>query len=153
MKRPFFIFLLSFFLFCYFFQCKKDDKQVNPVNIVLYNQPLDTIQHYILGKWKLVYTGREGCSGCKYYCNSCFIEFTSTNRVLVPRNDGTFTVDTTIEWIRDIGTYINDSTYLMKFYNKDGYPYTYVIDRIYYDTLEYHDYGSDPFFYHNIKQN
>lgn len=131
--------------------CNKDSN-TGPVNIVLYDKPLETIQHYIHGKWKFVY-GRGGiCSTCMHYCDSCFIEFTSDNRVLVPNRDGTYLVDTTIEWIRDVATYTNNEyTYLMKFYDKYGYPSVYVIDRIYYDTLIYHDNSADAIFYHFIK--
>jgi len=148
MKKFALIIPLTFILLCCVIQCKKDA----PLNIVLYNQPLKTIQHYIQGKWRLVY-GKGGISSnTMIYCDKCFIEFTSTNRVLVPNEDGTFLTDTTIQWIRDIGTYTyGDSTYLMKFYDKYGYPNIYVIDKIYYDTLIYHDNSADPVFYHYVK--
>ena len=138
--------VISFF----FMQCKTDD--VTPTNIILYNQPLETIQHYIQGKWKFVY-GKGGIiSNTKYYCDDCFIEFTSQNRVLIPNKVGGYLADTTIEWIRDIGTYTNgEYTYIMKFYDKYGYPNVYVIDKVYDDTLIYHDNSSDAIFYHYIK--
>ena len=151
MKMPFFIFLLSLFLFCCCFQCKKDDKQVNPVNIVLYNQPLDTIQHYILGKWKFVY-GKGGiCGSCIHYCNNCYVEFTSDNKFI--SNTYAITSDSTIiHWVRDVGTYTNaDSTYLMAIKDIQGVPWVYVIEQIYNDSLIYHDNSSDAIFYHFIK--
>ncbi|NOZ46758.1 MAG: hypothetical protein GXO79_08235 [Chlorobi bacterium] len=132
--------------------CKKE--ATSSVNIVLYDKPLATIQHYIQGKWKFVYGKGGFCGTCLHYCDSCFIEFTPDNRVLVPNRDGTYSTDTTIEWVRDIGTYTNnDSTYLMKFYDKNGYPNIYVIERIYHDTLIYHDNSSDAIFYHYIRYN
>lgn len=132
--------------------CKKDD--TTPTNVILYDKPLETIQRYIQGKWKLVYSKGGFCGTCKYYYDNSFIEFTSNNRVLVPKYDGTYLTDTTIEWVRDIGTYTNnDSTFLMKFYDKYGNPNVYVIEQIYYDTLIYHDNSSDAMFYHYVKSN
>ena len=150
MIRKFFLIPVSILLLCCLIQCKKEV----PLNLFLYNQPLKTIQHYIQGKWRLVY-GKGGISSnTMIYCDKCTIEFTSTNRVLVTNEDGIFLSDTTIQWIRDIGTYTyGDSTYLMKFYDKYGYPSVYVIERIYYDTLIYHDNSADPVFYHYVKSN
>src|SRR5664280_2068948 len=59
--------------------CKKDPK---PTNIVLYNKPLETIQQYIHGKWRLVY-GKGGiCGTCMFPCDNCFVEFTATNKTV-----------------------------------------------------------------------
>jgi hypothetical protein len=148
MKKSFLVILSTAIMLCCFIQCKKNV----PLNIVLYTQPLKTIQHYIQGRWRFIY-GKGGISSnTMIYCDKCFTEFTSANRVLVTNGDGTFLADTTIQWIRDIGSYTyGDSTYLMKFYDKHGYPNVYVIDRIYYDTLIYHDHSADPVFYHYVK--
>jgi len=151
MKKCFVIIPL-FIVICYcILNCKKDDKLVKPVNIVLYNQPLDTIQHYILVKWKFVY-GKGGiCGTCIHYCNSCYVEFTSDNKFI--SNTYAITSDTTIiHWVRDVGTYTNaDSTYLMTIKDIQGVPWVYVIEQIYNDTLIYHDNSSDAIFYHFIK--
>jgi hypothetical protein len=151
MKKCFLIIPL-FIVICYcILNCKKDDKPVKPVNIVLYNQPLDTIQHYILGKWKFVY-GKGGiCGTCIHYCNNCYVEFTSNNKFI--SNTYIITSDTTIiHWVRDIGTYTNaDSTYLMTIKDIQGVPWVCVIEQIYNDTLIYHDNSSDAIFYHFIK--
>jgi hypothetical protein len=151
MKKCFVIIPL-FIVICYcILNCKKDDKPVNPVNIVLYNQPLDTIKHYISGKWKFVY-GKGGiCSTCIHYCNNCYVEFTSDNKFI--STTYAITSDTTIiHWVRDVGTYTNaDSTYLMTIKDIQGVPWVYVIEQIYNDTLIYHDNSSDAIFYHFIK--
>ena len=61
-------------------------------------------------------------------------------------------VDTTIMWEKNLGTYTHgDSTFILKYYDKNGYPNVYVVDQIYNDTLIYHDYSSDAIFYHFIK--
>ena len=128
-------------------QCRKEV----PLNIVLYNQPLKTIQHYIQGKWKLIY-GKGGiCGTCITYCNNCYVEFAPNN--IFKSRAFVFTTDTTtIHWVRDIGTYTNgDSTYLMTFKDKQGVPWIYVIEQIYHDTLIFHDNSSDAVFYHCVK--
>ena len=153
MKKFALIIPLTFILLCCVIQCKKDDKPVNQVNIVLYNQPLATIQHYILGKWKFVY-GKGGiCGSCIHYCNNCYVEFTSDNKFI--SNTYTITSDTTIiHWVRDVRTYTNaDSTYLMTIKDIQGVPWVYVIEQIYNDTLIYHDNSSDAIFYHCIRSN
>lgn len=149
MKKHFrFFFLSIMFLFCCF-QCKKPDKPTT--DIVLYDQPLKTIQKHIEGKWKFVY-GKGGiCSTCIHYCNNCYVEFTSNNKFI----GNTFVVTsdtTTIYWLRDVGTYTKgDSTYLMTFKDMNGVPWVYVIDRIYNDTLIFYDNAIDAVFYHFIK--
>jgi hypothetical protein len=151
MRKYILIIPLSLILFYCVMQCKKDAPKDAPINIVLYNQPLKTIQHYIQGKWRLVY-GKGGiCGTCKFPCDNCFIEFTSSNKVI--SNSFVITSDTTsIHWTRDIGTYTNnDSTYLMHFWDKQGVPWVYVIQEVYYDTLIYHDNSSDAMFYHCVK--
>jgi hypothetical protein len=102
--KKYFVIVLLFFMICYcILNCKKDPK---PINIVLYNKPLETIQQYIQGKWKLVY-GKGGiCSTCKFPCDNCFVEFLSPNKI-ISKAFVTTTDTTTIHWVRDIGTYTN----------------------------------------------
>jgi disulfide oxidoreductase YuzD len=137
-------------MYC-FFQCKKDDKQLNPVNIILYNQPLDTIKHYISGKWKFVYGNGGICSTCIHYCNNCYVEFTSDNKFI--SNTYAITSDTTtINWSKGIGIQTNgDSTFLMTFIDIQEVPHVYMIDQIYNDTLIYCDNAFDAVLYHFIK--
>lgn len=133
----------------------KNDSNKFHVNIVLYNQPLDTIKKYIQGKWKLLY-GKGGITGAMtFYCDICYIEFTPDNRVLIPDTiNSKYLADCYIEWTWDIGSYTNGKyTYIMSYYDKFGYPNVYVIDRIYNDTLIYYDNSCDAFFYHCIKSN
>jgi hypothetical protein len=151
MKKILLFSTLSLIIVFCIIQCKKD--KVAPVNIVLYNKPLKTIQQYIQGKWRLVY-GKGGlCGTCKYPCNNCYVEFTSSNKII--SKAFAITTDTTsIHWIRDIGTYTNnDSTFLMQFPDYQGVPWVYVVQEIYNDTLIYHDNSSDAMFYHLIKSN
>jgi len=147
MNKSYILITFSIVLAFSVLSCRKD----SPLNVTLYDKPLPTIQHYIQGKWKLVY-GKGGiCSTCVFPCDNCSVEFTSNNKFI--SKSFVITTDTTsIHWIRDIGIYLNgDSTYIMTFNDKFGVPWSYVIDRIYFDTLIYHDNADDPMFYYNIK--
>lgn len=123
---------------------------------MLYNKPLSVIQENIQGNWKLEYEKGGFCSTCINYFNnvSYLWQFNTDNKIKRIYNDSVFT-DTTIKWIRDLGIYTNgDSTYIMNFYDKRGYPYNYIVDEIYNDTLILHDaYAVDAVFYHFIKSN
>lgn len=134
-----------------FSQCKTDESLSS--NIVLYNKPLNTIKKYILGKWKFMYAKGGISSNTTYFCDTCFIEFTSDNKII--SNSIVITTDTTtIQWVRDFGTYTNNElTYLMTFKDVQGVPWVWVIERIINDTLIYHDNSSDAIFYHYIKIN
>ena len=139
-------------LFC-FTQCRKEH---TPLTITLYDKPLGTIQSFIQGKWKLEYEKGGICAICiTYFNNVNYIwQFNSGNKIKQIYNENVFT-DTTIIWIRDRGLYINgDSTFIMNFYDNRRYPYNYVVDGIFNDSLVLHDnYTADPVFYHFSKSN
>jgi hypothetical protein len=140
MKNIALIISISAVILCSITQCKKHE----PVNITLYNQPLEVIQKYIQGRWKFVYA-KGGIAGNNvFYCDSCFVVFTSDNRYLTQFNDGPYLKNRPITWER--GSYDGDSTWLMNFGGPD-----YVIDKIYYDTLIYHENMADCSYYHLIK--
>lgn len=136
-------------LFC-FAQCKKEH---TATTITLYDKPLATIQSYIQSKWQLQY-GKGGiCATCIQYYSNYFWTFTNNNRVEKSHN-GAIIADTTISWIRDRGTYTNgDSTFIMSFFDKLGYPSNYVVDKIMNDTLILHENAADAVFYHFTKSN
>jgi len=149
MKKNAFTFcnaLLLTTLFC-FAQCKKEH---TALNITLYDKPLSTIQYYIQGNWKLNY-GKGGiCGSCIQYYDSSTWKF--VNNRIEETYKGSIRADTTINWTKDLGTYTNgDSTFVMNFYDKLGYPSNYVVDRIFNDTLILHDNSSDAVFYHFTK--
>ena len=145
--------VLFFTMLFSFAQCKKDNTSIN---ITLYNKPLSTIQSNIQGNWKLQYQKGGICSTCINYFNDIeyLWEFGSSNKVKRTFNDSTFT-DTTVIWVKDLGTYTNgDSTFIMNFYDKRLYPYNYIVDGIFDDTLILHDaYSADAVFYHFSKIN
>jgi hypothetical protein len=142
----------------WFSNCKKNvEPPVDKSNIVLYNKPLSVIQECIKGKWKLEYEKGGICSICinNSFRNVSYIwQFNKNNKIKRIYNDSVFT-DSRIKWIRDLGTYTNgDYTYIMHFSDKRAYPYDYIVDRIYNDTLILYDaYTVDAVSYHFIKSN
>jgi hypothetical protein len=124
-----------------FIQCEKYE----PINNVLYDKPLEVIQKYILGKWKLAYA-KGGIAYEKIYCDSCIIEFTSDNRYLFRYNDSPYLINVTINWRRGYSCAVRDSTWLW-----DYGGISYVIDRIYNDTLIYASEFADGYSYHLVK--
>ena len=72
---------------------------------------------------------------------------------IVLGNDSTgVVVNTNIIWTRAKDIF-NDSTYLLGYYYTLGYafPYYYVVDRIYNDTLILIDNAYDPLYYYYVK--
>ena len=155
MKKSFRLFQISIailILFC-FSQCKKNHSESGTVT--LYNQTLPVIQSHINGKWKLEYI--NGGFIANYYNSfhdeNVIWQFSLGTRVIQNYNGNIYT-DTTITWIRDLGVNTrNDSTYLMKFYSKNGNPYIYVVDRIFNDSLILRDNAVDGQDYHFSKSN
>lgn len=140
MKKTIFLLLLQISLI----QCEKD----SPLNIVLFDKPLEVIQKNILGKWELMYAEGGICGTCINPCENCTVEFTSDNRFIT--KSFIITSDTAkIKWIRDVGEYLNgDSTFIMRVVEMHGITCEFVIDSIYNNILIYHDNASDPMFYH-----
>lgn len=96
---------------------------------------------------------KEGLPQIIYSTTIVFFKFTNDNKIILSYKN-TIGVDTTIKWVKDLGTYTHgDSTFTMNFYDKLGYPSNYIVDGIFNDTLVLHDYGSDAVFYHFTKSN
>lgn len=140
--------LLTALLYCS--ACKKDG---NKVNITLHDKPLSTIQSYKMGKWDLKYE-QGGFTAGTYPQTDFFWTFTSNNKVTESYHD-TIVVDASISWVRDKGLFIgsNDSTYIMRFIDKEEVPWNYVVDGIFNDTLVIHDNAYDGMYYHFAKVN
>lgn len=132
--------LLIIFLFS-FAQCKKSD---TGLNIILHDKPLNTIQSYIQGKWKLQYTF-GGFAAMKYPATHNSYIILNPNNIIIGNDSAGVVVDTAIIWVRakDIA---GDSTYLLTYSYTPGYafPYAYIVDRIYNDTLVLSDNAYDP---------
>jgi hypothetical protein len=123
------------------------------LTITLYDKPLDTIRAYLQGKWQCHY----GKGGIIYNLVRTYTDYYSSflnNDRIIQLFNGNITTDTTINWLWTKGVRISsDSTFLMTFYDKRGYPYGYVIDGIFSDTLMLHENGFDGVSYYFTKSN
>ncbi len=128
--------------------CKKNSDAITfSSNITLYDKPLNTIQQYITGNWKLIYTD-GGYTGVAQYFDSIYWQL-SANRIKQIYQSNIF-IDTTINWIWvPIGGAINSN--VLQCFDYRSYPYNYVVMRMYKDTLILHDNFVDGLFYHFIK--
>jgi hypothetical protein len=132
-------------------QCKKEHAGLT---ITLYNLPLPVIQSYISNKWKLEFVrGGFIANYVKSFHDENVIWQISPNRIMENYNGNIYT-DTTITWIRDLGVNTGlDSTFIMNFYDKRLYPYLYIVDGIFNDSLVLHDHAVDGQHYYFSKSN
>ncbi len=146
-------------VFC-FTQCKKETKENTPptphvpLNITLYNKPLPVIQSYIQGIWRLEY-GKGGFSGGTQYLHDQNIlwQFSPGDHIMQNYN-GVIHTDTTITWIWGRGAGIGpDSTFIMKFYEKNGAPWIWFVYGIINDSLVLRQTAADGYDYHFSKSN
>lgn len=147
MKKQFHPFncIIFFIMLVCFPQCQKEQKNLN---ITLYDKPPSVIESYIQGMWKCCY-GKGGISAntIQYY-EDYFWTFIQDNRIQ-QTIDGMSIADGTIQWVKEIGTYINvDSTFVLTFVDNENVPWNYVVDGIFDDTLILHDNTADAVFYH-----
>jgi hypothetical protein len=135
-------------LFIIFTCCKKDDKE--PINIILYNKSLKTIQHYSQGKWKLQYSLGGIIAQKNIDKNNSYMLLTP-NHIILGNDSLGVVVDTSIIWEK---TKIENSefTYLLSF-SWVGYswPEHYLIDKIKNDTLIIRNHVSDGLSYFYTK--
>ena len=135
-----------------FSSCKKNvpSNITKLSNITLYNQPLNVIQEYINGKWNLIYTS-GGITGININYDSTTWTFINGNRIYETTHN-TVLIDTTIKWNwSNIGS--TDYSYTLHYFDNRGYPYDYIVLKMYNDTLILCDNATDGFFYHLVKNN
>lgn len=139
--------LFGFFLAC---SCSKENpdltNQDSKLSIVLYNKPLDTIKAYTNGKWQLRYFSGGWCPGCIVQRDSYEELWTFANGKLIQSITNQIVEDTIIDWYR-MKDVFGDSTYLLNFESRKGYWNSYVVDKIFNDTLILFDNATDPFKY------
>ncbi|MCK9311635.1 MAG: hypothetical protein M0P26_05095 [Bacteroidales bacterium] len=131
--------------------CEKEDTSQN---IILYDKPLDVIQSHIQGKWKLAYGKGGYAANSIFYDDNYYMEFTADNRV-IKTGDNIVYANSTIKWTK-VGPYEwvklspgkYTDTYLMEFNDRREYPYCYIVDKIYNDTLIIHDNMADAVSYY-----
>lgn len=131
--------------------CDKDD-EVQPVTGDLYNKPLPVIKASIQGKWQLHY-GKGGfiANLIHDWGNDDYWEFDFSNsKDRIKTYLEPLEADTKITWIKGQGDYVGE-TYIMEFYDKEGYPSHFVVDGIYNDTLKIHWNSPDAMFLYFTK--
>lgn len=123
------------------------------LTITLYDKPLDTIRAYLQGKWKCHY-GKGGIINNLVRTYTDYYSNFSANKRIWQSLNGNVITDTTINWIWGKAARVSgDSTFLMFFYDKRGYPYNYIVDGIFRDTLIIHENGLDGVYYYFTKSN
>lgn len=142
-------FLLFFSLYL-LGSCSKDSTELSKadtkLSIVLYNKPLDTITSYVNGKWQLRYYSGGWLSGYIVQRDRYEELWTFSNGKIIQSLHNRIVVDATISWYRTKDVF-GDSTYLLNFDDSNGPGNTYVVDRIFNDTLILFDNATDPFKY------
>jgi hypothetical protein len=143
------LFLLAILLLP--FGCANSENSFIPINITLYDKSPDIIQHYIQGKWQMVYSKGGLIANLIQPYDNHFVEFTSDGKYIYTSPIENYAA--TIQWDRVAGNlYYSDvdSTYIMV-----TNPYqSLLMGEIKNDTLVYLEYYvSDPMFYHCVKIN
>ena len=132
--------------------CSKSSSHT-PVNTTLYDKPLNVIQQYITGNWKMIYTD-GGFVAIKQYYDSVYWQLSSTSiKVTYPQDKGGVVInDNNINWKRyPIGGV--DSSYILECYDVDSILRDFAMMKIYNDTLIMHENAVDGYYYHLIKSN
>jgi hypothetical protein len=134
---------------CCFIQCKGDSE---PVNIVLYNQPLSVIQKSIKGSWSLKYI-YGGISPQKITEKNKAYMILAPNHITLGDDVSGTTADTTIVWVNSTNIF-NQQTYLMSFqWEGNIFPEYKIVDQIKNDTLIIIDNAYDGYSYYYVKTN
>ena len=113
-----------------------EEDNYTPINITLHDQPIDTILHYIQGKWQVVYGKGGFMANMIHHYDNYFMEFTSDGKYISNRDNYTYTA--TIRWdrVHSLPYSVTDSSWLMVV---NPYP-SLLMDEIKNDTLIYHEY-------------
>jgi hypothetical protein len=141
--------------------CSKSETEnpSTPTNITLYDKSQDIIQHYIQGKWQLIY-GKGGIAANWIHpYDNCFVEFTSDGKYIYTSPVENYTA--TVRWDRVAGNqiyYDSDVDFACILVTGPFSP-PLLMGEIKNDTLIYLEYYvsdpvfyvSDPVFYHCVR--
>lgn len=137
------VFILVFLLLA----CKKDNA---PLNIKLKDKPLAVIKSHIQGRWQLHYTFGGFTGNFRQNFTNSSIEFKPTDFIYGTDND-TVWVNNKINWISTTDIF-NEATYIMSFNDLRGYPFNWIVDGIYNDTLIFTSNAIEPDSYYLTKE-
>jgi hypothetical protein len=131
------------------FGCSKDEdtnlQEEIPLNIILWNQPSDTIQKYIQDKWKVVYTNGGLAYHIEYY-DDFYVEFTAKHEYIFSDK---YTSKTTIPYQWATG----NNYYPYAYMDFSGQHIDYIMGKIENDTLVFRDFADDGYNYHCVRIN
>ncbi len=136
------IFIFLIFV-CFLLNCDNQTLEYS-CNSKLKDKPLSQIRNCLQGKWKYVYATGGLTGNAKFYYNDCcFIEFKSSDSLIITN---TSTVRRSkIEWL-EITDQFNERTFQMKYPYNQGY-YTRGVWGIQNDTLTLYDIANDGYGY------
>ncbi|MBB3187440.1 hypothetical protein [Microbacter margulisiae] len=131
-------------------QCNNADDE--PVNMVLYDQPASSIQQYIQGNWKYVYSlGGLLANNKTYPADNSYMRINSNRIVFTNEAQGTI-VDTTIVWKYEPTIYGYSTSTLGYTSAKGGFfPSGCIVEHIKNDTLVIVENWYDPVGYYFSK--
>jgi hypothetical protein len=135
----------------FFFGCKKDEMQPSS-NILLKDKTLYVIRTNIKGTWKLCYEQGGFCAVCPATkVDQVYFKFWDGDRIIWTEK-GLKLADTKIIWKRAKDIF-EENTYILNFSDTRLYPYNYIVDGIYNDTLLLIDNAYDPMKYYLARSN
>lgn len=148
-RRHIFPFICLLSMLILLTKCKKDHTSLS---ITLYDKPLNTIQSYTNGKWRMIYLV-GGFAGSRQEADPNNYLILSPGRIVFGTDPFGIIMDTTIHWTR--APYNSDSTYLLDYLSSPDFPLVHakIVDRIFNDTLILIDYSSsEPYYYHYVRK-
>jgi hypothetical protein len=143
MNKTIFILILTI---SFPFQCKKEEIKPSS-NITLKDKTLPVIKVNIKGMWKLCYERGGICAVCPpTIFDQVYYEFGDQDRIIWTDKNQKL-ADTIILWqyVKDI---FEEYTFTLNFSDTRLYPYSYIVDGIYNDTLLLIDNAYDPMYYY-----
>lgn|GEM_PF-5026232 len=111
-------------------------------DIVFKNYQLSTVKTRLIGKWRLIY-GEGGFAGQAVYCSNCTVEITKSDSMYWVEM-GMPKIASPILWLY-AKTFNDTLVYQMSIHYITGNPRTYILDRIYKDSLIFYEYGRDGY--------
>lgn len=130
------------------FHCRKDS--IDHTTIQLYDKPLQTIQNYLSGKWKFLYSkGGNFNLPPQFDTNDTYMMIDSSR--IIFKNKNGILYDSVITWKKD--RYNGADTFILFYYSSSAVPYLYVVIGIQDGILELKEDASDAMSYFFRKAN
>ena len=137
-------------------QCKKaeikDEIVIPSSNIVLKDKDLAIIKGNLNGKWKLCYEQGGFCELCPpRIIDGEYYEFKDGNRIIWTDKNLKL-ADSEILWKKEKDVF-EENTFILNFVDTRSYPYSFIVDGIYNDTLLLTENAYDSMSYYLTRSN